>query len=144
MSRAVKNTLKQHAFRMSFHVGLWLLNSCFWIFYSLFGKEHRGKRNQVWRGESGKEEDRMEVLFLVNFFEAYGTKAIIFEKNGRLLLSSQQEREKTWIENYGRLRTHEGWREAIAKIFDSNIRNIFNRKCQVLLLRHKISEKKMN
>lgn len=58
---------------MSFHVGPWLLYTCFGIFPSLFGKEHGGKwRNQVWRGKSGKEEDRMEVLFLVNFFEAYG------------------------------------------------------------------------
>ena len=111
----------------------------------MFGKEHRGKwRNQVWRGESGKEEDRMEVSFLVNFLEAYGIKAVVLEKNGRLLLSSQQEREKTWIESYVRLRTHEGWREAIAKIFDSNIRNIINRKYQVLLLRHEILDKKMN
>ena len=42
------------------------------------------------------------------------------------------------------LKTHEGWREAIAKIFDSNIRNIINRKCQVLLLRHEILDKKIN
>lgn len=101
------------------------------------------EKSGVARGEL--ERGRSDGSFILGEnFEAYGTKAIIFEKNGRLLLSSQQEREKTWIENYGRLRTHEGWREAIAKIFDSNIRNIFNRKCQVLLLRHKISEKKMN
>ena len=46
----------------------------------------------------------MQVLHLVSLFEAYGIKAIISEKNVKLLLSSQQEREKTGIESYGRLK----------------------------------------